>query len=85
VLITVRIFQGFLLFDEGPAAFFGDNRQPTALALVVSIISMLVNDAIMVCTLDMNSLKSHNRERSIVSGLFGAAPDWLLYSQCWRF
>ncbi|KAF7344886.1 hypothetical protein MVEN_01650800 [Mycena venus] len=48
VLITVRIFQGFLLFDEGPAAFFGDNRQPTALALVVSIISMLVNDAIMI-------------------------------------
>jgi hypothetical protein len=82
VLITVRIFQGLLLFDEGPAAFFADNRQPTALALVVSFISMLVNDVIMVCTIDINSFKSHNCERSIVSGLFGAAPDWLLYSQC---
>ncbi|KAJ7817807.1 hypothetical protein B0H13DRAFT_1922692 [Mycena leptocephala] len=48
VLITVRIFQGFLLFDEGPAAFFADNRQPTALALSLSFISMLVNDVIMI-------------------------------------
>ncbi|KAJ7211116.1 hypothetical protein C8J57DRAFT_1400081 [Mycena rebaudengoi] len=48
VLITVRIFQGFILFDEGPVEFFNNSRQPTALALVVSFISMLVNDAIMI-------------------------------------
>ncbi|KAJ7219770.1 hypothetical protein C8J57DRAFT_1595707 [Mycena rebaudengoi] len=39
VLITVRIFQGFILFDEGPAVFFNDNRQPTALDFSRSILS----------------------------------------------
>ncbi|KAJ7918157.1 hypothetical protein B0H13DRAFT_2269250 [Mycena leptocephala] len=43
---VLTVTTGFLLFDEGPAAFFADNRQPTALALVVSFISMLVNDVI---------------------------------------
>jgi hypothetical protein len=78
-LITVRIFQGFILFDEGPVEFFNNSRQPTALALVVSFISMLVNDAIMVGIRIYTALGPHEDQRFFNSGLFGVTPDSLEY------
>ncbi|KAJ6462825.1 hypothetical protein DFH09DRAFT_1227837 [Mycena vulgaris] len=48
ILDTVRIFQGFLLFEAGPVVFFADDAQPTAVVVnIVTLASVFVNDLIM--------------------------------------
>ncbi|KAJ6522324.1 hypothetical protein DFH09DRAFT_1191662 [Mycena vulgaris] len=49
ILDTVRIFQGFLLFEAGPVVFFADDAQPTAVVVnIVTLASVFVNDLIMI-------------------------------------
>ncbi|KAJ7020037.1 hypothetical protein C8F04DRAFT_1134955 [Mycena alexandri] len=49
ILDTVRIVQGFLLFEAGPVAFFADDSQPTAVAVnICTLASGFINDFIMI-------------------------------------
>ncbi|KAJ7429480.1 hypothetical protein B0H11DRAFT_2300554, partial [Mycena galericulata] len=49
ILLTIRVFQGFLLYEDGPDAFFADDTQPTAVVLnMVTLGSVFVNDLIMI-------------------------------------
>ncbi|KAJ6451275.1 hypothetical protein C8R45DRAFT_1223861 [Mycena sanguinolenta] len=49
ILLTVRVFQGFILFEAGPTAFFEDQSQATSVALnTVTLASMFFNDFLMI-------------------------------------
>ncbi|KAJ7169226.1 hypothetical protein C8R43DRAFT_1155752 [Mycena crocata] len=49
ILLAARVYIGFLIFADGPVAFFIDQRQPTALALnVFSLLSIALNDSMMI-------------------------------------
>ncbi|KAJ7199024.1 hypothetical protein GGX14DRAFT_545148 [Mycena pura] len=49
ILLTTRIFIGFVFWADGPAAYFADQSQPTLTGLnIVSLLAMLFNDSMMV-------------------------------------
>ncbi|KAF7345731.1 hypothetical protein MVEN_01593300 [Mycena venus] len=49
ILLTVRVFQGFILSTGGPALFFRDQTQATSVVLnTVTMSSLVVNDLMMI-------------------------------------